>query len=143
MNAQYQAIDTISHLTNEATLALDSSSNKIKITQEKFYSKFGSSSIKDKVLDEIYSSKSKIIPAQKFENLQSVETIYPDLHQYNSSLAIAYRDRFKLEEITYDVNNDILFSGLNTYSGFQKIIIHPRQGYYLKPELKRILRITG
>jgi hypothetical protein len=135
-NAQYQEIDSSTQITIEANTSLDSSSNKMKITQEKFYSKYGSSSIKDKILEEIYTSKSKIIPTQKFDNLHSVETIYPDLHQYNSSLAIAYRDRFKLEEITYDVNNDILFSGLNTYSGFQKDYNTPTTGLLFKARVK-------
>ncbi len=108
---------------------------QVQHSQEKFISEFGSSKFKDKLLQEFSKPKHTVKDKIPFMKVSS-DLFFPDVHDYNSSLTIAYRDRFKIEELSYDINNSILFNGLNTYSGFQKDYNTPKSGLLVKARVK-------
>lgn len=60
---------------------------------------------------------------------------YPDNSEFNSNLAIAYRNRFLIEELSSTVNNDLLFSGLNTFTGTAQSYEPPPFGILLKTKI--------
>lgn len=70
-------------------------------------------------------------------NVQSRQNRIP-LTQFNPNQAIAYRDRFQIEETSANLNNDLLFGGLNTFAGFNRNFVPPRLGLLLKLRVREI-----
>lgn len=60
------------------------------------------------------------------------------LTQFNPNQAIAYRDRFQIEETSANLNNDLLFGGLNTFAGFNRNFTPPRLGLLLKLRVREL-----
>ncbi|MBL7822472.1 MAG: hypothetical protein JNK69_03610 [Saprospiraceae bacterium] len=71
------------------------------------------------------------------ENLY--ENKISEIIKFNPNLSIAYRKRFGIEEISADLNNDLLFGGLNTYSGFNPDYNPPNIGILFKIRVKEVL----
>lgn len=105
------------------------------ISAEKFYSRFGSAKNFKEVLRAFYNADIKVNHKKQWKE-NSEELHFNDNHRYNSTLAIAYRERFKLDEFSYDINNSILFDGLNTYSGLNSNFQAPRSGLLVKAKVK-------
>ncbi len=108
------------------------------IPKEKFQSAFGDP---PNVLEIIqngfkpkniaYKSISEGIQKRKIKN-------YKLEHVFNPNQSIAYRDRFQIEETSANLNNDLLFGGLNTFAGFNQNFAPPNLGLLFKIRVRDI-----
>lgn len=107
-------------------------------SQITFQSKFGDPPTIKNILSEFYTKKLTATNPGK----RTIQTIlsdkYPNIIDFNSNLAIAYRKRFTIEELSSTVNNEVLFSGLNTFSGSSANYEPPTIGILLKAKISEI-----
>jgi hypothetical protein len=101
-----------------------------------FQSKFGNPPNIQSILSEFNtkSQKNYQIKYSSFSHYNAFD--YPTRSEFNSNLAIAYRNRFQIEDLSSTVNNDVLFSGLNTFSGTSQLYEPPPFGLLLKTKLR-------
>ncbi|MFZ1423253.1 MAG: hypothetical protein WAS55_05485 [Saprospiraceae bacterium] len=103
-----------------------------------FQSQFGNPKNIIELLNEFEKKKTRKTPTKistftKYKNID-----YPNTIDFNSNLAIAYRNRFQIEEISSTINNELLFSGLNTFSGTSQNYEAPPIGVLLKMKVSEI-----
>ncbi len=103
-----------------------------------FVSKFGDpQGVKEVLFNEF--DRKKINYEDNGLNIQNLnETKISEIIKFNPNLSIAYRKRFGIEEISADLNNDLLFGGLNTYSGFNPDFNPPNIGLLFKIRVKEV-----
>jgi hypothetical protein len=107
-------------------------SNDLKLDTSFFQSQFGNPPNILEILSE-FDKKTNKNHQSKFSSFSKyLKYDYPNNSEFNSNLAIAYRNRFWLEELSSTVNNDLLFSGLNTFSGTSAAFEPPPFGILLK-----------
>ena len=58
---------------------------------------------------------------------------------FNSSRLLAYRLTFGLTDFDFDVNNDLLFTGLNSFAGFNRGFEYPSLGILARGESRDLL----
>lgn len=65
--------------------------------------------------------------------------VWPTAQNFNSNQSIAYRNRFYFEDLSTTLNNDLLFSGLNTFSGTSQDYEPPEIGILFKTKILEVL----
>ncbi len=104
-----------------------------------FQSTFGNpSNIQDLYQEFNKKTSSRNSTQLQTENHFTSHTV-PTIQAYKPEQAIAYRNRFKIEELSCTLNNDLLFSGLNTYTGRSSEFNTPELGILFKTHLLDIL----
>jgi len=131
---------TGNHLNSTQTKHTELSDTNIKsdTTQITFQSKFGDPVTIKKILSEFYSKRITYTSQDKTSSHNILSDKYPNIIDFNSNLAIAYRKRFTIEELSSTVNNEVLFSGLNTFSGSSANYEPPSIGILLKAKISEI-----
>lgn len=103
-----------------------------------FQSRFGNPRNILEILSE-FDKKTNKTGQTKFSSFsRHLKYDYPKNTTFNSNLAIAYRYRFWIEDLSSTVNNDLLFSGLNTFSGTSKDYEPPPFGILFKTKLTEL-----
>ena len=103
-----------------------------------FQSAFGNPANIIELLSE-FDKKSNKNSQTKFSSFSKyLKYDYPNNSEFNSNLAIAYRTRFGIEELSSTINNDLLFSGLNTFSGTSKDFEPPPFGILFKTKVTEL-----
>ncbi len=116
-------------------LVLNDSMTRQDVPLISFESKFGDPDNVQSIISEFFKKK---IPF-KISDLKNNEKEYipsTPLIRFNSNQAIAYRDRFSMEDWSTTFNNDLLFGGLNTYTGISPTYRLPRPGILFKTKLQ-------
>ena len=103
-----------------------------------FQSKFGDPPSIKKILSEFYTKRVYPNQQDKISPQNILSDKYPNIIDFNSNLAIAYRKRFTIEELSSTINNEVLFSGLNTFSGSATNYEPPSIGILLKAKISEI-----
>ncbi len=105
-----------------------------------FVSKYGNPHNVSQILNE-FNDKRKTLRSQhvKDELIQS-KPYGVSYIPYVSSQAIAYRDRFAITEISSDLQNNVLFDGLNTFAGSDGIFNIPPLGVLFKGRAQEIFQ---
>ncbi|HEX5624608.1 MAG TPA: hypothetical protein VFX48_01220, partial [Saprospiraceae bacterium] len=103
-----------------------------------FQSPFGNPNNIMEILAEFDTKKSKEQYRPRYSFVSSKNIPYPNTIDFNSNLAIAYRDRYRIEDLSTTVDNEILFSGLNTFSGTGQDYQEPPLGILLKAQVSEI-----
>ena len=70
----------------------------------------------------------------EFSNRNSVEEL--DVIKFNSQRATAARTRFKLEDVTTKLDNQVLFEGLESFAGDDKELTQAPMGFLIKAKTK-------
>lgn len=107
-------------------------------SQITFQSKFGDPATIKNILSEFNTKRLTITNPTKRTTQTILSDKYPNIIDFNSNLAIAYRKRFTIEELSSTVNNEVLFSGLNTFSGSSANYEPPTIGILLKAKISEI-----
>ncbi|MDQ3143114.1 MAG: outer membrane protein assembly factor [Bacteroidota bacterium] len=112
--------------------------DSVKSNLLKFQSKFGQSKNQSQIWKEIYSQEERKETNVYRDITKAPQSTNLILTEFNPVLAIAYRPRYELSNVGFDLNNEILFEGLNTYSGFKPDYDPPRLGILLKGNIKEV-----
>lgn len=122
----------------ESAFNKDADTITYRIDSLYFQSKFGNPSNLIELLSE-FEKKSKKTSQTKFSSFSKyLKYEYPDNAEFNSNLAIAYRNRFGIEELSSTINNELLFSGLNTFSGTSQNYEPPPFGILFKSKVTEL-----
>lgn len=144
-------IDALNDLKNSALEFIQDSNNEIKdsanvspldsigiLPLSKFQSEFGDPPNALEIIQNGFKVKSQEYKSSR-NNLQNRKIpVVSFENKFNSNQAIAYRDRFQIEETSANLNNDLLFGGLNTFAGFNANFVPPPVGLLLKMRVRDI-----
>ncbi len=75
-----------------------------------------------------------ILILPNFSSLVEQQEQSTSQQKFNSARMLAYRLTFGLTDFDIDLNNDLLFSGLNSFAGFKRGFEYPETGIFLKAE---------
>ncbi|MBK9109440.1 MAG: hypothetical protein IPM92_13975 [Saprospiraceae bacterium] len=117
-------------ISNDQTIATDSLY---------FQAPFGNPSNLKEILNEFKQKELKSSTFLKNSTALSHNFGWPLAQAFNSNQSIAYRNRFYIEELSTTLNNDLLFSGLNTFSGTSQDFEPPEIGILFKTRILEIL----
>lgn len=143
-SGQYQEkIQKAEIITNSDSLAhsevlKDSLRVSIRNTGSKFVSEYNDPPFVDEIVlkavqaEPVRNSKKTEDPGLRSINKRTPQNLF------NPIQSIAYRNRFQIEETSANINNDLLFGGLNTFTGFNQNFNLPRLGLLLKIKVREI-----
>jgi hypothetical protein len=131
-------LDTTTTFPKQDTVDNLGKNTEVAIPQEKFINAFGPSKNREEILRELYSTESSTIRSNhqpSFLSLKDSVTFTP----FVQSQAIAYRKRFFIEDLSSQIDNKLLFEGLESFSQLQDQYQLPVPGVLLKGRVNEVL----
>ncbi|NOT37261.1 MAG: hypothetical protein HOP11_07765 [Saprospiraceae bacterium] len=113
---------------------IDSIQSKLNVSKGYFESSFGDPVNVDAVLQEFIKKST----SYQLSDLKFTEQKYQHTNSaviFNPNQAIAYRNRFSMDDWSTTLNNDLLFGGLNTFTGNNPIYDVPHTGILFKTKV--------
>ena len=133
-----KSLDTTTTFPKQDTVDNLGKNTEVAIPQEKFINAFGPSKNREEILRELYSTESSTIRSNhqpSFLSLKDSVTFTP----FVQSQAIAYRKRFFIEDLSSQIDNKLLFEGLESFSQLQDQYQLPVPGVLLKGRVNEVL----
>lgn len=139
LNKVDSAVTGIKEFTPEKNLLADTILGLPSDDSLYFQSPFGNPANLNKIYSEfikktVYSSKPDSRKENQYTNLRT-----PDVQLFEPNKAIAYRNRYTIDELTMTLDNEILFSGLNNYTAGNVDYEPPELGILFKSRILEIL----
>ncbi|MEM9823451.1 MAG: hypothetical protein AAF985_20375, partial [Bacteroidota bacterium] len=113
---------------------------KVDVDNYLFQSEFDDEEIPARIVDnpepDVQESEQIIEPTNRpIPSFRAEETVQ-QVHKFRPARIVPYRLKFKTDYVTTQLDNSLLFGGLNTYAGFRQDNSFPPPGILLKANFK-------
>ncbi len=132
---EYSKILTQFTNSNESSNKADSSIQDKKLISLFFDSEFEDPENADNILQDFQKKASSFQLSDLKNSEQSYQTSGPIL-KFNPNQSIAYQNRFSMDEWSTTLSNELLFGGLNTFTGNNPVYDVPASGILFKTKVK-------